>query len=436
MALEIRKKSLLVWKFIDTVNIKEFIPSRFSVNTLDNTVTVIYKDGANSQTYNLSEIQLYDLGSISPFPTFVTIEAFMLKLEQMNCPCFPEISVIGGVQSVVAGANVTVDNTDPLNPIVSAEQDLQSVYDNGDTQIITDYGNVIDLSNNIELIGDEAYVGAISEDNGKYCYLAIADLDDGAEPYINLVNNDTGGEINVRISNLTGVRNRQEPDADGTYALVEDGYIPLTGTEVGSPVTGDIEFTTDGSIIKLIQNDRLIEFNGCEEWLKLSKNNSSIILTESSAELTARFDGSNVQTIACKNDGSKGILVIDSLNNIGLESDNYYGANYDDNTYVQKKYVDDNFASKSATEKTGTALTFTSLDIYGTFTTPSTTNIKVDLTGAKLGIVQKMYHQNGTAPTFPAGFVKISGTYSTVGKNIIYFEFSEGTRVEYWIVNL
>ena len=120
MALEIRKKSLLVWKFIDTVNVKEFIPSRFSVNTLDNTVTVIYKDGANSQTYDLSQIELYDLGSISPFPTFVTIEAFMLKLEQMNCPCFPEISVIGGVQSVVAGTNVTVDNTDPLNPIVSA----------------------------------------------------------------------------------------------------------------------------------------------------------------------------------------------------------------------------------------------------------------------------------------------------------------------------
>ena len=119
MALEIRKKSLLVWKFIDTVNIKEFIPSRFSVNTLDNTVTVIYKDGANSQTYDLSQIELYDLGSISPFPTFVTIEAFMLKLEQMNCPCFPEISVIGGVQSIVAGANVTVDNTDPLNPIIS-----------------------------------------------------------------------------------------------------------------------------------------------------------------------------------------------------------------------------------------------------------------------------------------------------------------------------
>ena len=123
MALEIRKKSLLVWKFIDTVNIKEFIPSRFSVNTLDNTVTVIYKDGANSRTYDLSQIELYDLGSISPFPTFVTIEAFMLKLEQMNCPCFPEISVIGGVQSIVAGANISVDNTDPLNPIVSASVD-------------------------------------------------------------------------------------------------------------------------------------------------------------------------------------------------------------------------------------------------------------------------------------------------------------------------
>lgn len=147
MALEIKKKSLLVWKFIDTVNIKEFIPSRFSVNTLDNTVTVVYKDGANSQTYNLSEIQLYDLGAIDPFPTFVTIEAFMLKLEQMNCPCFPEISVIGGVQSVVAGTNVSVDNTDPANPIVSASGGGSSSWGGitGTLSDQTDLQNALDL---------------------------------------------------------------------------------------------------------------------------------------------------------------------------------------------------------------------------------------------------------------------------------------------------
>jgi hypothetical protein len=132
MALEIRKQSLKVWKFIDTVNIKDFIPSKFSVNTLDNTVTVIYKDGANSQTYPLSDIELYDLGAGYPFPTFVTIEEFMLKLEQMNCPCFPDITVNSAVTSV---------NGDIGDVIV----DLQSVLDNGG------YAESTDGSSNIEI---------------------------------------------------------------------------------------------------------------------------------------------------------------------------------------------------------------------------------------------------------------------------------------------
>ena len=36
-----------------------------------------------------------------------------------------------GIQSIVAGTNVTVDNTDPLNPIVNAVSTLQNVVDQG-----------------------------------------------------------------------------------------------------------------------------------------------------------------------------------------------------------------------------------------------------------------------------------------------------------------
>jgi hypothetical protein len=90
----------------------------------------------------------------------------------------------------------------------------------------------------------------------------------------------------------------------------------------------------------------------------------------------------------------------------------------------------------SSTQKTGTEISFTSIDIYGKFSSPGTSNIKVDLIDAKLGIVQKMYHQSGVEPEYPEGFVKLNGTYSTTLKNIIYFEFSEDERVEYWIINL
>ena len=89
MALKIYKKSLLVWQFIDEL-LGEFIPSAFSIDTLNNKVTIVYKAGANSRTFNLVDVELYDIGEISPYPTFLNTTAFMQKLEDMACPCFPE----------------------------------------------------------------------------------------------------------------------------------------------------------------------------------------------------------------------------------------------------------------------------------------------------------------------------------------------------------
>lgn len=86
-------------------------------------------------------------------------------------------------------------------------------------------------------------------------------------------------------------------------------------------------------------------------------------------------------------------------------------------------------------ETTGTAITFTGQTIYNSDTAPATSNITNDLTAAKKGIVQKIYHNNATEPTYPAGWVLVGGgTYATGVLNIIYAEWCGGTRVEYWIV--
>jgi hypothetical protein len=90
----------------------------------------------------------------------------------------------------------------------------------------------------------------------------------------------------------------------------------------------------------------------------------------------------------------------------------------------------------SSTQKTGTEISFITTDIYGTFTIPGSDNITVNFTDAKLGIVQKMYHKSNVAPEYPLGFIKLNGDYIPNSKNIIYFEFSEDERVEYWIINL
>ena len=100
-------------------------------------------------------------------------------------------------------------------------------------------------------------------------------------------------------------------------------------------------------------------------------------------------------------------------------------------------YADLKRGSQSAIAKTGVAISFTESEIYNTSAAAGTGNITNDLTSAQLGIVQKLYHQEGSAPTVPAGWVLMgSGTYSTSALNVIYAEWCGGTRVEYWIVQL
>ncbi len=72
--------------------------------------------------------------------------------------------------------------------------------------------------------------------------------------------------------------------------------------------------------------------------------------------------------------------------------------------------------------------------VYNSFSSPTASNITDNLTGAKIGIVQKIYSNKATEPTYPAGWVKLSGTYTNSVTNIIYAEWCEGSRVEYWII--
>jgi len=78
---------------------------------------------------------------------------------------------------------------------------------------------------------------------------------------------------------------------------------------------------------------------------------------------------------------------------------------------------------------------FSSSTIFGSYSSPLSTNITDNLSGSKLGITQKIYHNSGTSPSVPAGWVLLgSTTYQTSVINIIYAEWSEDSRVEYWIV--
>jgi hypothetical protein len=83
---------------------------------------------------------------------------------------------------------------------------------------------------------------------------------------------------------------------------------------------------------------------------------------------------------------------------------------------------------------TGTDISFAVPQVYYSRTTPGTGNLTNTLTSARIGIVQKIYHNNAIAPSMPAGWVLVGeGFYIPGVLNIIYAEWSEGTTVEYWV---
>jgi len=86
------------------------------------------------------------------------------------------------------------------------------------------------------------------------------------------------------------------------------------------------------------------------------------------------------------------------------------------------------------TATTGSVISFAIPQIYNSVASPSSSNITDSLTGAKIGVVQKIYHNHTVAPTFPAGWVKMgTATYTTSTLNVIFAEWVSSTRVEYWI---
>ena len=103
---------------------------------------------------------------------------------------------------------------------------------------------------------------------------------------------------------------------------------------------------------------------------------------------------------------------------------------------VSSNGVFDGLALKQdlAVARTGAVIAFDALAVYNTFSSPTSSNITDSLGTAKIGIVQKIYSNKATEPTYPAGWVKLSGTYTNSVTNIIYCEWCEGSRVEYWIV--
>ena len=103
--LKITKKGDKYWLFEDS-EIGLFSPSKFTINLLNNVITIVYENGLKSKRYNVSDCEIYDLGATSPFTTS-SGNAFMQKLEELNCPCFQKneniYNISGGAWGDITG---------------------------------------------------------------------------------------------------------------------------------------------------------------------------------------------------------------------------------------------------------------------------------------------------------------------------------------------
>lgn len=83
--LQIKKKSLRTWEHIDS-QLGMFILSKFEFSTGTETFQVVEANGAKRRIYNISDIEVFDIGGAAE--TFGTVTQLSLRLEELKYPGF------------------------------------------------------------------------------------------------------------------------------------------------------------------------------------------------------------------------------------------------------------------------------------------------------------------------------------------------------------
>lgn len=119
--LEIRKKSLKTWLHVPS-DADNFILSKFYCKTDAGTFKIVEESGSNRREYSYTDITVYDDTDMGTPETFASAQALMLRLEVLKYTGFNRDGDIptSYIESVVAGTNITINDADPLNPIISS----------------------------------------------------------------------------------------------------------------------------------------------------------------------------------------------------------------------------------------------------------------------------------------------------------------------------
>ena len=234
------------------------------------------------------------------------------------------------------------------------------------------------------------------------------------------------GHVSQSIDALSGL---EAYDITISGSLTVNGPTNLNGLVTGTTFTGS--FTGDGSGLTGIPLADLTDLNNftssANARLNVLELESGSIRNDfntfTSSYNTGSFTGSFI------GDGSQLTGIINVISSSFASTASYVDLVAGPNITINQVGTSFEISGSSGggggntTQTTGLTISFTSKEIYNTPTSPGTGNISDDLTGAQLGIIQKIYHNSGSAPTVPAGWVLLGdGTYFTSQLNIIYAE--------------
>jgi hypothetical protein len=227
---------------------------------------------------------------------------------------FVQTALDGKQNELVSGTNIKTINGNTLlgsGDVVTA-QNLQETTDNGN---VTTSGLII--GNTLEFLGGG--FGKIEDDSGALAISHPFEITNFVSDGVNIKN--------VRVSqSAPGNFTIIFPDASGTVALTNNltDFIKLTGTDVGSPINGDIEFQGERYLIGINPISGLAA-------VIINSDDNTISLQAS--------DGTIESGLTIFND--RLVFGSSTLLSRGITGNVDYTPNITDLDYTQKKYVDD-----------------------------------------------------------------------------------------------
>lgn len=178
---------------------------------------------------------------------------------------------------------------------------------------------------------------------------------------------DITGEGGTGIQSIQGGDNISIDNTDPLNPIVSTtgggttgNYIPLTGTEVGKPVTGLIELigggiTLGNSSYIVVGNAWRVTNSGdigvSNDRFVITGENVQISVIAVNNSFTIRSGTSYIRTTY--NGSYNTILLGTDPNSSGLEGIYYWGDKYTDNCFIQKKYADKQHSYSETEIKTG-----------------------------------------------------------------------------------